>query len=346
VRVDVNTENVPYPNPSAKIGSTSMVRVELQINGQWRQVWLKLEGGNPCGSIKDRTAKALIDALDREGRLQPDSVIIESTSGNLGVALATIARARETRFIAVVDSAISYESLVKIQDQGAEIEMVRHPDGTGGFLLSRLRRVREICASSDRYVWTNQYENIANPRAHFETTGPELYQQMGRDIDAIFIAVSTGGTLAGVARYLRQVSPSTKIVAVDALGSVALGGQPGPRLLKGIGSGKASQFITRGLYDQSYLISDARAFAACRALKESLGLSIGGSSGAVLSACAMYLGAHPDMRVICLCPDTGENYRTSIFNDRWLQSHGMNLSKDYLLPITSFRSGPSLFIVP
>jgi N-(2-amino-2-carboxyethyl)-L-glutamate synthase len=350
VRVDVNKTDsaldlkVKRPpslgsSPACpQIGNTSIAHIELQINGQWRDVWLKLEGENPGGSIKDRTAEALMDSLDRDGRLKPDSVVVESTSGNLGAALAMIARARAIRFMAIVDVTISDETLARIQDQEADVEIVRHPDSTGGFLLSRLERVREICASSHRYVWTNQYENMANPLAHFTTTAPELYSQMDHDVDAIFIAVSTGGTLAGIGRYFRQVSPRTKIIAVDAVGSVALGGPPGKRLVRGIGSSKASGFVTDDLYDRSYLISDAQAFATCKALKGSLGISVGGSGGAVLYACATYLTAHPERRrVLCLCADTGENYRSSLFNDSWLESLGINLTKNDLLPIAAFR---------
>ena len=158
------------------VGDTPMRAVDLVIEGAARRVGLKLEGHNPGGSIKDRTALSLIESLERRGALRPGSVVIDSTSGNLGVALAMIARARGYEFVAVVDPKTTEENLAKMSAMGAQSEHVRQPDEAGGYLLSRLARVRELCASSEAFVWTDQYSNPANPAAHFRSTGPEIYR--------------------------------------------------------------------------------------------------------------------------------------------------------------------------
>jgi N-(2-amino-2-carboxyethyl)-L-glutamate synthase len=307
-----------------RIGHTPIVRVELQLPCGTRSVHLKLEGANPCGSLKDRTAASLVADLERRGFLERGSCIVESTSGNLGVSLASIARARGYTFVAVVDPKTTPENVSRLRRLGARIERVETPDDAGGYLLSRLARVRELLASSDRFVWPDQYTNPANPRAHEDGTGPELLQQLRGDLDAVFVPVSTGGTLTGIGRFLRRESPGTRIVAVDAAGSVALGGSTARRLLVGIGASRRSSFVTRDLYDEQLAVGDAEAFAFCRTLAEARGVLVGGSSGAVLAACARVLARRPELeRVVCLCADRGDSYASTIFDDRWLERHGV-----------------------
>lgn len=220
-------------------------------------------------------------------------------------------------------------------------------DEAGGYLLSRLARVRELCASSDRLVWPNQYANLANPRAHEEGTGPEILGQMEGELDAVFVPVSTGGTLAGIGRFLRRESPATRIVAVDAAGSVALGGRPGPRLLTGIGASRRSSFLTRDLYDERSLVGDAAAFAFCRALAAATGVRAGGSSGAVLAACARNLAAHPELEhVVCLCADRGESYASTIFNDRWLRRQRLDARAAGLGPVEAILPAQGHALLP
>lgn len=317
-----------------QLGNTPMEPIYLVIGGVARKIHLKLESENPTGSVKDRTGYGLIQALEVQGLLPRGSAVIESTSGNLGVALSFFCKLRGYTFVAVIDPKTTLENISKMQSLGAKIEMVDQPDENGGYLLTRLERVREMCQSSHGYVWTDQYSNPANPRIHYVTTGPEIYRQMHGEVDALFIAVSTGGTLAGVSRFFREVSPSTSIIGVDAYGSVIFGTPPAPRKLTGIGSSRLSSFITRDLYDRHILVRDEEAFAFCRALWDTVGIKVGGSSGAVLSACANYLLAHPEAsNVVCVCADSGDNYTNSIFNDEWVQKHGLNLSKERLEPV-------------
>jgi 2,3-diaminopropionate biosynthesis protein SbnA len=308
------------------IGDTPMVPVYLAIKGRLRKVHLKLEGANPAGSVKVRTASALVRDLEERGQLREDAIILESTSGNLGVAISMIARARGYRFLAIVDPKTTEENRARMQAFGAKIETMRRADETGGYLLARLERVRQLLEQSPRYVWTNQYGNQANPLIHYTWTGPEIYQQMHMRIDAIFIAVSTGGTLAGIGRYLREVSPRTRVIGVDVYGSVIFGTPPGPRKLTGIGASRPSSFLTPDLYDRHMLVHDEEAFAFCRELYEATTIKVGGSSGAALAACAHYLAEHPEiLEVVCICPDTGENYATTIYDDGWLQQADVSL---------------------
>lgn len=313
------------------IGNTSLKSIYLNIDGIARKVHLKLEGENLAGSVKDRTAMALIEHVEAQGLVRKDSVIIESTSGNLGVALALICRARGYQFLSVVDPKASRENIMRMQALGADIEQVHEADASGGYLLARLARVQELCRKSDCYIWTNQYSNTANPQVHYSSTAPELYRQMNGRVDAIFVAVSTGGTLAGIGRFFREKSPATRMIGVDAKGSVVFGGQPGPRRLTGIGSAQQSNFIISDSYDEHMLIGDEEAFACCRLLVEMTGISVGGSAGAVLAACVKYLRKHPTVqRVACLCADRGENYSSTIYNDEWIRQQGLRVSCERL----------------
>jgi 2,3-diaminopropionate biosynthesis protein SbnA len=317
-----------------QLGNTPLEPIYLVIGGVVRKVHLKLESENPTGSVKDRTGYGLIQALEAQGLLSKKSVIIESTSGNLGVALSFFCKLKGYTFVAVIDPKTTEENIAKLQALSAQIDMVDQPDENGGYLLSRLERVRQLCQSSSTYVWTDQYSNPANPRIHYLSTGPEIYLQMHGKVDALFIAVSTGGTLAGIGRFFREISPSTSIIGVDAYGSVVFGTPPAPRKLTGIGSSRRSSFITGGLYDMHMLVRDEEAFAFCHALWDMTGIKIGGSSGAVLAACAKYLLAHPEViHVVCVCADSGDNYTNSIFNNEWLQKYGLDLSKEHLASV-------------
>ena len=316
-----------YQPALAKVGNTPITPVQVNINGDSRTIYLKLEGHNPAGSSKDRTARALIEDMEARNRISNSTIVLESTSGNLGVALSFVCHAKGYPFVAIVDPHTTEEALKNMRALNTRIEMVSEPDHTGGYLKSRLARVQQLLQSSSRYVWLDQYSNPANPQIHYATTGPEIYNRMNGKVEAVFIAVSTGGTLAGVARYFREVSPKTVIVAVDAVGSVIFGGEARPRRLTGIGSARVSNFIEKSHYDRVSMITDENAFSFCRRLFEKTGLKIGGSSGAVLAACIDHLTLRPEIkRAVCLCADRGENYDSTIFNDEWLAE------KQILLP--------------
>jgi 2,3-diaminopropionate biosynthesis protein SbnA len=285
---------------------------------------LKLESFNPSGSVKDRTAVGLLRALHRESPLLVDTVVIESTSGNLGVALARLLNAIGCRFVAVIDPNTPPAVHSELVRQGAEVHNVTEPDATGGYLLSRLRTVQRLCVQNPNYRWTNQYENPANPEIHASTTGIELAEQVP-DLDTVYVAVSTGGTLAGISRCLRARMPDVRVVAVDTEGSVALGGTPARRLLSGIGASRPSGFLTPDAYDCVVRATDIRSFAICRVIRAQTGLALGGSGGCVLSAALADLtrSSTAPGAPVCVMPDGGRNYESTFYDDEWLGGKGV-----------------------
>ena len=298
-----------------------------------------MEVFNPAGSSKDRTARSLIEDAEAKGQISASTIILESTSGNLGIALSRVCKERGYPFVAVIDPNTTPESIGMMREMGAQIEMVNERSNSGGYLIGRLERVQQLCETSSRYLWLNQYANPANPYIHYATTAPEIYSQMNREVDAIFVAVSTGGTLAGIAKYFREVSPATKIVAVDAVGSVIFGGPPGPRRLTGIGSARSSDFLQKSHYDFVYSVTDEDAFMFCRTLFDRTRIKIGGSSGAVLIACTDFIFSRSEIEnVVCLCADGGQNYDSTIFNESWLKEEGIVLPKS--LPIEDITVDP------
>ena len=323
---------------TAPVGETPIGRIRLQIDGKIRNAYLKLEGHNPGGSVKDRTALSLLESLEVTGQLYAGGRLLESSSGNLAISLAMLARDRGYHFTAVVDPTMTAENMRRLHALGAETRIVESPDETGGYLLSRLACVQEMLVEDPGFVWTNQYSNAANPEAHYSGTAPEIHVQMQHRVDAVFVAVSTGGTLAGIGRFFREASPDTRIIAVDARGSVALGGSLGVRKVTGMGSSRRSEFVTPGLYDEIIYVGDCEAFAFCRALDAATGMKIGGSSGASLAACARYLQTHDNVeRAVCICADRGEHYASTIFSDSWLAQNGLQIGRRHLGPVSEIR---------
>lgn len=292
--------------------------------GTSARIGVKLEFLNRTGSVKDRTAVGLLQAAHRRSPLRAGDVVVESTSGNLGIAMASILVPLGCGFIAVIDPNIPPGARRELIRLGAEIHHVTAPDANGGYLINRLRAVEDLCAANPRYRWTNQYGDPANSEIHFLTTGPELLGQ-APDLDTVYVAVSTGGTLAGISAYLRAEQPAARIVAVDAEGSIALGGVPGQRLLSGIGASRASAFLTEHAYDAVVRVADAPSFAMSRALHTQTGVALGGSSGSVLYACVAQTTRtdRPARRPVCLAADGGRHYAGSFYDDDWLAAKGV-----------------------
>ncbi|MGW6914480.1 pyridoxal-phosphate dependent enzyme [Kitasatospora sp. NPDC054939] len=310
------------------LGLTPVKTVTVEVLGRPRRIHLKLEGHNLTGSVKARTAYGLVRGLAEEGRLRPGVELLESTSGNLGVALASMARYLGVGFSAVVDPMITAECRDRLAELGATVIEVDRPDPVGGYLLSRLARVEELLAGDDRYVWANQYENRRNPEIHRTMTGPEILGQFGASPpDALFAAVSTGGTYAGLAECFREHSPRTSLVAVDIKGSVALGGAPGTRHLSGIGASRHSSFVEPHMIDHVAYADIGEAAYYCRLVLREAGIHLGGSSGAVVAACVRHLAEHPELTdPLCICADGGEKYQSTIYNDEWLDSIGESVT--------------------
>jgi cysteine synthase len=330
--------------PTAKwegIAETPVSPVTVTYRGRAHRLLLKRESCNLTGSVKDRTAAGLVRAMDAAQPLRPGTVVVESTSGNLGIALAAVLRERGCRFIAVIDPKTPQPTRSQLTRLGAEVRIVTEPDGNGGYLMSRLKTVRELCRANPGYRWTDQYRNPANPLVHEQTTGPEIIRQGGRELDAVYAAVSTGGTLAGISAAIRPLRRPIALIAVDAVHSLATprgqarfaapqaaGPQaamgPGARLIPGIGASVPSAFLRPGAFDRAVAVDDAWAIAVGQIFHADTGISVGGSSASVLSACLSDLGGpRPPRRPLCLAADDGGKYANTIYDDGWLLEAGI-----------------------
>jgi cysteine synthase len=295
---------------------TPLVLFPVKVAGRWRNIWLKLEGESPWGSIKGRTAVGLLASI--VSRFEPGCRLIESSSGNLGVALAALAQTCDARLTVVVDERLPAALRSRLESYSAEIVMA-DSDATASDLQRRLDTIERLVGAHPDWIWLNQYENPANPRAHEVWTAPELLEQLPK-FQAVFVGVSTGGTLAGVAALLRRVAPSIRVVGVDVEGSVVLGGSPGRRLLNGIGASRPSTHLLSTTLDAVAVIPSWAAIGCCRVFAKATGRCLGGSSGAALNACLMAMSADEDLiDAVCLCPDLGANYADTIYNDQWVR---------------------------
>jgi len=301
------------------VGGTPLVDIGVTVAGQPRRIRLKLEGHGSTGSIKDRTAFGLLRDLWRRGVLAPGATVVESTSGNLGISLASFASELGLEFIAVLDPLVTAEAQERLRHLGAETEMVNGADDNGGYLLSRLARVQQMLREDDSLVWPNQYGNPAAPRIHTELTGPEIDEQCGEPPGAVFAAISTGGSLAGLSAWYRAVRPATKIYGIDVRGSVAYLPVGGTRCIPGIGAGQRSQFLRRQCMDAFVAVHTAEAVATCHWLARQTGIRVGGSSGAVIAGCLTMLGRDEGLTdAVCVCADDGSKYSSTIYNSDWL----------------------------
>lgn len=290
--------------------------------GRARPILLKQEWQLPTGSIKYRTALGLMRALAENGPLRPGTVVVESTSGGLGLALAHLLGSRGCRLVAVVDPKTPLPTRRQLELAGAELHLVTETDGDGSYLDARLRMVAELRRRHPAYRWTDQYHNPANPRIHEETTGPEITAQAGPGLDAVYVAVSTGGTLAGIARHIRARGHPAQLIAVDARGSCATTpDSPFPRYVPGIGATRRSSLLGPGSYDRGVHISDADAIAMCHVFRADTGIQLGGSAGHVLRACVTDLcRPDPPRLPLCLCADDGSRYTETLYHRGWLAS--------------------------
>jgi cysteine synthase A len=302
------------------VGGTPIVELALGVNGIKRILKLKLESYNPCGSLKDRIAITLVNSVAH--RVNQDIGIIESTSGNLGVAMAAVCNERGINFSAVVDPRTSPLLVERMRRLGARVKIIDEPDALGGYLLNRIRYVRSQLDAQPGLVWTNQYKSNANPRAHFESTAPELWRQLPGPA-TVLIPVSTGGTLAGFTRFARSRSLPWRLIGVDVTGSAALGTPAGERLLSGIGASQHSNFLDLGEVEAVH-VTPADAISACVWLSNSAAIDVGGSSGAAIAAALRVLRDDAEREeLVCICPDGGDRYLTTIYQANWREAHGV-----------------------
>lgn len=313
-------------------------RTFLKVRGLGPDFLLKLESLNPAGSIKLKTASGLIDDLQSRGLIGPDTILIESSSGNLGVALAMICAERGIAFTCVVDPNTSRHNVRMMHSYGAEVIRVDTPDANGGYLGTRIALIHDKLAGDSRYVWLNQYENAANPRAHARTTARSISREVGH-VDYLFVGAGTTGTLMGCVQHFRRHHPTTRIIAVDSVGSVTFDTPPGRRVIPGLGTSQRPPiFDVEGIHALE-LVPESRTVAMCRVLARTKGLLVGGSTATVIAAVhAWRERIEPGSVVVALSPDWGERYLDTLYDDQWVERHfgaevlGMTLTDMPVVP--------------
>lgn len=302
------------------IGATPIVQLSRMFRHSHHQVFAKLELLNPAGSVKDRPARYIIERGLADGSIRPGAHIVESSSGNLAIALAMVCRIHGLAFTAVVDPNISATNLHIIRCYGARVEMVAERDRQGGYLETRIQRVKQLLQDDPQAVWVNQYANQRNWQSHYYGEGQEILHQLEQAPDYLVLGVSTSGTLHGIARRLREKWPALRVVAVDAVGSVLFGTPPGTRELPGIGASRVPELLQRDEISQCIHIDDYESARACRQLVEREGIFAGGSSGSVVAAIQrLCAGLQQPARILTVLPDRGDRYLDTVYDDAWLQ---------------------------
>lgn len=298
-----------YQSVTELIGRTPLLEVknlEKELNLQAR-VLVKLEYFNPAGSVKDRAALQMITEAEENGTLKPGSAIIEPTSGNTGIGLASIAASRGYRAIFVMPETMSIERRKLLKGYGAEIVLTEGAKGMKGAIA----KAKELEQEIENAVILGQFVNTANPRAHEKITGPEIWEDTQGQVDLFVAGVGTGGTITGTGAYLKSVNPSIEIVAVEPASSAVLSGEnPGPHGLQGIGAGFVPDVLNTSVYDRISKVKEQEAYKASRLLAEKEGVLVGISSGAALSVALLEAGKEENRgkTIVALLPDTGERY--------------------------------------
>jgi cystathionine beta-synthase len=308
------------------IGRTPLVRLRRLTEGLKAKVYVKLESLNPGGSVKDRVGQAMITEAERRGWLRPGGTIIEATAGNTGVGLAMAAAVKGYRCIFVMPDKMSSEKILLLRAYGAEVVITPTnvaPDSPESYNGVADRLAREIPGA-----WRpNQFTNLANPDIHFRTTGFEIWEQTDGRVTAFVAGVGTGGTISGVARYLKEQNPEVRIIGADPEGSVLSGDKPRPWKVEGIGEDFVPKTFNSQLVDEWVRVSDSESFYTARGLARREGILVGGSSGTAVAAALRYAQRlTEDHLVVALCADTGRNYLSKFFDDAWLTANNFVLN--------------------
>ena len=305
-----------YSSADQLIGKTPLLElthIEAQY-GLKAKLLAKLEYFNPAGSVKDRIAKAMIDDAEKAGKLKPDSVIIEPTSGNTGIGLAAVAAARGYRIIIVMPETMSEERRRLIKAYGAELVLTEGAKGMKGAIA----KANELAEEYPNSFIPGQFVNYANPKAHYETMGPEIFEDTDGEVDIFVAGVGTGGTVTGVGKYLKEKKPETKVVAVEPSSSAVLStGVAGAHKIQGIGAGFVPDVLDTDVYDEIITVSNENAFASGKLIGKSEGVLVGISSGAAVHA-AVELAKREEnagKTIVVLLPDTGDRYLSTALFD-------------------------------
>ncbi|GAA0638697.1 pyridoxal-phosphate dependent enzyme [Brevundimonas lenta] len=311
------------------IGKTPMVEVTKIDTGKCR-LFLKLEAQNPGGSIKDRIALSMIDAAEQEGFLKPGGTIVEATAGNTGLALTLVGQAKGYKVLLVIPDKMSKEKIQHLRAMGADVRLTRSdvPHGHPEYYTDMAERLAQQIPGG---FYVNQFANDANSAAHFRTTGPEIWEQMDHKVDALVAGIGSGGTITGIARYLKSVGSDAQIILADPVGSTLAGivneGVPGPEgsyTVEGIGQNFVPDTADITLIDKAYSIPDAEAIGTVRELLLKEGVLAGSSSGTLIAAALRWCREQTEpKRVVTFVCDTGAKYLSKVYNDAWLAEQGL-----------------------
>lgn len=287
-------------------------------------VFLKLEGLNIAGSIKLKTANYLLNNLEYLHQSKPGiNKIIESSSGNLGVALSILCKERGYDFICVTDPNISADNEIYMKLLGATVIKVTERDSAGGYLTNRINLIQQLLQANPSYLWTNQYANESNIEAHYHETAKEIFVKFPK-LDFLFVGAGTTGTLMGCAKFFKEYSPNTKIIAVDTEGSVTFGYPPGKRYIPGLGTSRQPEIANKKWIDEIILVHEKHSVAMCHHLLDQYGLILGGSTGAVMYAVKeyankKYVSIANHSQIVAISPDFGNKYIDTIYNQEWVK---------------------------
>ncbi len=324
-----------FGNVLEMIGNTPMLQLQRLDTGPC-QLFVKMENLNPGGSIKDRIAVRMVEEAERSGKLKPGGTIVEATAGNTGLALALVAAQKGYKLVVVVPDKMSDEKISHLRAMGAEVMLTRSDVGKGHPEYYQDIAAR-ITKERPNHFYTDQFSNPANPATHYDTTGPEIWEQMGGKIDAFVAGVGSGGTVSGIGKYLKERNPKMQMVLADPVGSILAPlvnenrkVTPGSWLVEGIGEDFIPDILHLELVDKAYAITDAEAFRTARELLRTEGVLAGSSVGTLMAATLRYCREQTEpKRVVTLICDTGAKYLSKMFSDWWMVDNGFLERKTY-----------------
>lgn len=321
------------------IGNTPLIHLDRVFNNQGT-VLAKIEGANPAGSMKDRTSNLIISELLKNEIITEGGTIIESSSGNMAVGLAQACLFYGLNLVVVVDPNLNPHTHKLLKAYGAKIVMVKTPHPQGGFLAARLEKVKELLKTIPNSIWSNQYGNPNNPKAHHNTMS-EIMEATNNNVDYLFIATSTCGTLMGCADYIEKNNLKTKLIAVDASGSVLFGEKAGKRKIPGHGAGVPSQFLDISKVHDVIHVSDLECVKGCRKLLKEEAILSGGSSGGIITAYSKYAKLLPkNATSVLILADRGERYLDTVYNDDWVEE---NIGSEKIKSVFNFNINKANF---